>query len=93
MWATQFKNKLNALFQACGNWVRRWGGLRPAPPGKSAPPGNLAQALELVYDPKRGVWVSELTYVYRSLECRLQVGEDEPPPALSRLRKAWRIDP
>lgn len=93
MWLTNFKNKLNALFQACSAWVRRWGGLRPAAPGESAAASNLAQALELVYNPERGVWVSELTYVYRSLEVRLQVEEGEAPPALTRLRKAWRIDP
>jgi hypothetical protein len=93
MWATGFKKKFIALFETSAAWVRRWGGLRPAAPGGPSSAGDLAQAMDLVYDIERGVWVSELTYVYRSLECRLRVGEVEAPPALSRLRKAWRIDP
>ena len=73
--------------------MRRWGGLRPAIPDKPLNSGNFAQALNLVYIPEHGVWVSKMTYVYRSLEVRLQVEESEAPPALRRLRKAWRIDP
>ena len=93
MWAKEFKHKLNTLFQNCAAWVRCWGGLRPAAFGGPSAAGNLAQAMDLVFDAERGIWVSELTYVYRSLECRLRVGEVEAPPALSRLRKAWRIEP
>jgi hypothetical protein len=93
MWARDFSNKLNKLLKNCATWVRHWGGLRPAIPERPSISGNLTQALNLVYIPERGVWVSKMTYVYHSLEVRLQVEEAEAPPALRRLRKAWRIDP
>jgi hypothetical protein len=93
-----FIDKISDLLRTCAEWIRQHGhfGFRekPNPLGeKEAQTVGRVREFNWVYDPNDNKWVLELTYSFRSLECRLQAREAEPPSGIQFLRRLMRPIP
>jgi hypothetical protein len=84
-----FIRKMNGLLRTCADWIRQHG--RFGHPEKDFSGGTSSRVpagkdFAWVYDPNQERWMMELTYSFRSFECRLQAGEADPTPGAQLLR-------
>ncbi len=81
--------KIGGLLRTCADWIRqhsRFGYPDKVFSSGNSPPLPAGKDFAWVYDPNQERWLMELTYSFRSLECRLQAGEADPPPGVQLLR-------
>lgn len=98
MWLDRLRQFLTQTMQRFAAWLQQAGERLPWLPAwwhERLPvlEGLGEGEMSFICDPTQGHWRADVSYQYRSLDCRLQISPMAPPPALQRVYQALQGSP